>query len=439
MEITLEARRDGHCYIFASAEMPGLGKPVLDNLVGLRASIHLEASSPSAGSLDIVVNGSITIPSKLIPAEYRILLLTPELINPYLQSRAEKYLQRMKGWGNLPLTLADLEIENLRVTEFSWEEPQATVSLTATLHGTVFENQQLLNRLPLKVDAALDVSETTMRMGVEFQSLTTDGGFGMIATTEKTSLEFEGSFELPRVGDGVRWEFPPEIQAVYSQEQSENLKVLLRKHNIEMTLYVPAGAEATGLPTGYTRTCCSFMWSGEEAADALAMLATGEASPDITYAYVYMPPPTMTSSAPPEVVGEPNLTITGTAQANSTVRVYTNGKDKTTTKAGPDGSFSADVTLDEGFNSIRVSAADEDGNESSRVLYGATIYSPQVAPPTPQSLDLVGAGIAVLVAAVVGVVAIVLHLRRAPRRRRALVEKRRTRTTRRKNPPLKTK
>ena len=296
-----------------------------------------------------------------------------------------------------------MKIKSLTCTKFSWEEPTLSAGFSVTLSGTIFENQELRDEMPITIDGTLEVSKTTMSMGVNFHTKTADGGFGMIATAEKISLWFEGSFELPRVDNEVRWEFFPEAQTIYGAEQVEDLKALLKKNNIKLTLKAPPEAEVSGLPSGYTQDGSTYAWFGTQAADALATQATGTVSPDITYTYVYVPPPTILSSPPPEVVEEQKLTISGIAQPNSTVKVYSNGVVKRTTTAGSDGSFSVDVMLDEGFNSIRVSTTDAAGNESPRVAYGATVYTPAAAAaaPAPMPWLLIGAVVTIIVAAVV--------------------------------------
>ena len=416
VNITIETLPDGRCYIMATAEMPGLAIP--KKLVGMKASVHFEASSPSVGLLLGTVDGSVTLPEaaldKLSPA--MLSAATPEMINLMLANFEGKSLSELMGMVGqrveIPPEIADVKIESLTCTKFSWKEPTLSAGFSATLSGTIFENQKLRDELPITIDGTLDVSKTTMSVGADFNTKTADGGFGMIATAEKISLWFEGSFELPRVGNEVWWEFFPETQTIWGAEQVEDLKALLKKNNIKLTLEAPPEAEVSGLPPGYTQDGSTYAWSGTEAADALATQVTGTVSPDITYTYVYVPPPTIVSSPPPEVVEEQKLTISGIAQPNSTVKIYSNGVFKTTTTAGSDGSFSADVMLDEGFNSIRVSTTDLAGNESSRSLYGATVYTPAAPAAAPIPWRLIGAGITIIVAAVVGV-AIALRRRRA--------------------------
>jgi hypothetical protein len=310
--------------------------------------------------------------------------------------------------AEIPSEIADVRIEDFTCTKFSWREPTLSAGFSATLSGTIFENQELRDELPVTIEVVFDVSKTAMNFGIEFSSRTADGGFGMILTPEKISLKFEGSFELLRVENEVQWEFLPEAQMICTPEEVEELKELLEKNNIELTLKLPADAIVADLPSGYAQIGPTYTWSSDVVPDALASQLTGEVLPNITYAYVYVPSPSLIG-APPELVEDPKLTIRGTAEAGSTIKVYINQEVRATTTAGADGAFSTDITLDKGFNSIRVSTTDAAGNESSRILYGATTY----VVPAPERPWLLWALTAVGIVIVIVAIAIVLKRRRS--------------------------
>jgi len=111
---------------------------------------------------------------------------------------------------------------------------------------------------------------------------------------------------------------------------------------------------------------------------AIIVLSDGKVYPDTDIAA-----PTLTTQASSPTNVNP-ITVTGTAVAGGTVRVYDNG-DTTpvcVTTADPQGNWSCDVTLVPGANVITATVEDSVGNISPAST-AITIESDQVAPPAP--------------------------------------------------------
>ncbi len=89
---------------------------------------------------------------------------------------------------------------------------------------------------------------------------------------------------------------------------------------------------------------------------------TTTVSTTVTVALPLPPAPVITAPASGELVNDPSITISGTAQALADVMVYLNGAETGSwTAAGANGSFSLEAVLSEGENSIQVKARNRAG------------------------------------------------------------------------------
>ncbi len=75
------------------------------------------------------------------------------------------------------------------------------------------------------------------------------------------------------------------------------------------------------------------------------------------------PVPTITSTTP-SLTNQPDLTVSGTAEADSTITLTNNGTPLPTVSTTSDGNWSVTVTLTEGANAFTVTATDASGNVS---------------------------------------------------------------------------
>ncbi len=116
-------------------------------------------------------------------------------------------------------------------------------------------------------------------------------------------------------------------------------------------------------------------------------------SSSITYIHDNMTPgsPTIAGTTPPSPAGSNNPTINGTAEANSTVRLFTNPTCSTavagTATANGSGMFSVSLTVVNGSTTtFYATASDAAGNSSGCSTSFATYTQDSAAPPAPTGL-----------------------------------------------------
>jgi len=268
-DITIELLPDARCHVTIEAEARfETGElPIAD------VNLNLRVSSPSSEKLKFDVTGSVTFTQAgldILPEDAIAMLTTinADVINLAVLSGIEgKYFREIfseilgEGTIEIPSEIANIRIDEIRCTKFSWSEPTIEAGLTTTLSGSIFERN---------VDLNLEIN------------LTAEGN------TTILGLTFDGYFDLPRVGDNVQWNFEmPEIGTIPILENFalENLGEFFEQYNINFTLKVPENASVSGLPSNYYQADDTYTWSGSNAAKALGEVLTGEAQPDITYKY----------------------------------------------------------------------------------------------------------------------------------------------------------
>lgn len=271
IDITLELLSDARCHVTISAvaqfEMEDLGNIPITN-----GNVDLEISSPSSGQLTLDVTGSATFTETALDEETLMMLamVNVDLINSELSPVEGKYLSEILGVdAELFPMVADIEIESIRCTTFSWSEPTLEAGMTTTLSGSVFENEELRDKLPIELTLGINLTAEDNIMVME--------------------LTLDLYFKLPVVDGQVQWSPKlPEMENIPWLENLnlENLGELLRQYNIDFTLKVPSDASVSGLPSNYSQEDNdTYTWSSDNAADALDMLLTGGVQPDITYGY----------------------------------------------------------------------------------------------------------------------------------------------------------
>lgn len=285
LDITLELLPDARCHVTASAEtqLESMGWSELPITSG---SVELEISSPNSGQLKLDVDASATLSGSLlaeIPDE--ISTMNTEMINElieFLGVEGQSLSELLSGV--LPMAPEDdIVIEELRCTKFSWNEPTIEAGLTTTLSGSVFEDQMLLDELPITVDASIDISGASTNVSIDVNNESVEFTLEINLTTEDTTttmeLTLDGYFKLPVVDNQVQWGFKlPEIVPT-------NLGESFEQYDTDFTLKVPENASVSGLPLGYTQTGDTYNWSGGNAAEALNTVLTGETQPNIVYGY----------------------------------------------------------------------------------------------------------------------------------------------------------
>ena len=280
LDITLELLPDARCHVTASAEtqFEGMGWGELPITSG---SLELDISSPSSGQLKLDLDASATLSESELAVI--ISMIDAEMIDNLLSGIEGQSLSELLS-GILPTAPEeDIVIEELRCTKFSWNEPTIEAGLTTTLSGSVFEDQMLLDELPITVDVSIDMSEASTNVSIDVNSETVEVTLEINLTTEDTTttmeLTLDGYFKLPVVDDQVQWSF--ELPEFFP----ENLGESFEQYDTDFTLKVPEDASVSGLPLGYSQTGNTYTWSGGSAAAALTTVLSGAAQPDIVYGY----------------------------------------------------------------------------------------------------------------------------------------------------------
>lgn len=285
IDMTIELKSDGKGHIEISVEAPP-AEEVMENLAQIPitgASLSIEISSPSSGRLDIKADCSVTLSETMIenlPPEVQLVLyMTPEQINLMLDEFEGKYLGDLSILGfevpDLPPELADLKIEDISCTKFSWSEPKLTVAFSLMLSGTVFENEELRAKLPLSIDAAMSISPTRFSLTIELEAREGEGSLEMIFASDKTTIEGELTFELPKVGNKARWDFGMPEADIMPGIEPDQLSEELQGGDITLNLKVPEGATVSGLPSGYSKVGNTYTWEDENGASTFAATLGG--------------------------------------------------------------------------------------------------------------------------------------------------------------------
>jgi hypothetical protein len=292
IDTSLEVEDNGsfHFTFTLEATVPGEG---FGNLPIASADVNIEISSPSSGQLKIDLSGNVTFPEDMLsnlPPE--LATITPENINLMLQQFQGQYItDLLEGFSGmfggeielpLPLEIADLRLDNISCTEFSWNSPTLNAGFTATLSGSIFEEEKLRAELPATIDISFDGGENSISLLISGDS--TNWEFNMtldITATDGTwhiilSIEVDGV--LPEFEEkGLKsLEIPPEFQNLlenqHLDEALENLENLSENLDISFELKVPEGTDVSGLPGGYDYSDGTYTWTGGNAVSALGSI-----------------------------------------------------------------------------------------------------------------------------------------------------------------------
>lgn len=327
-DITLEFKSNGqlHFNITAQGETDEVGGEYspFGGLSGetpfTSLSGSLQVSSPSLGQIDFDAETSVTFTVDQISPQMEMVLnmMTKESINngipgtgfEGLSSFTGKSLSSALSQGEemgmgapaeLPPKIANLTINELSCTSFSWNKPNLTVGITGSVSGSVFENEKLREWLPIDLEFSLDISETTSEKSLEITasasaskgevdlkiSTVVSGG------TQTTELTVDGYVELPRTDDTVQFDQESfggflGIQNAMGQGGSSGFQNLQNQlgEDVSVTLKVPSDAEVSGLPSdAQTTDSGTYTWTGGSAASALESITTGQADTEVSYNY----------------------------------------------------------------------------------------------------------------------------------------------------------
>lgn len=297
VNILIEARPDGNCYVKVTAE--GAALTIAEDLLDLpltQGDLDINISSPSPTHLNVRVEVGVTLLGSALrelspEIRTQLELMNRDMINFALSMFQGKYLWEILSAAlgtlpeakELPPELADLKIKEISCTKFSWSEPTLTAAFTLAISGAVFDNEELRAELPINIAANFSASATEATLGIELEGKKTGGNLRIKITTQRTTLVLDGVSELPKAGGQVRWNFSvPKISEIPNLENV--VDELIEKNNVTLTLKVPEDATVSGLPLGYSQEGSAYTWLGEDVAGALKQVLTG-AQVNITYSY----------------------------------------------------------------------------------------------------------------------------------------------------------
>lgn len=289
IDVSLDLGSDGsfHLTVTVEATVPG---EEIEQLPINSGNVDIEISSPSSGQLEIDLSGSVTFTENILgdlPLE-NLSTMTPEMLNLMLQGFEGGYLSEILfGFTGeeveLPPEIEDLRIDSINFTEFSWDEPTLVVGVTATLSGSVFEDEELRDELPVTINLLFEGDENSLSLSITASSQSVEFEMFLDATlTDNTwdaslSIEAEGvlpEFEERGLGS---FEVPPEVTGLLGEQ---DLGEVLGGQNITFELTVPEETDVSELPSGYAQSDGTYTWSGSAAAGAFESLITGEAGPE---------------------------------------------------------------------------------------------------------------------------------------------------------------
>ena len=287
IDASLEFESGGtfHLTVNAGGTAPG---EELEQLPVNAADLNIEISSPSSGQLEIELDGSATFTEyglAELPVE-NFSTMTPEMLNLVLQEfegkRLSEILPDITGEEiELPPEVEDLKIESANFTKFSWNEPTLEVGLTATISGSIFEDEELRAELPVTINLSFEGNESSLSFTISASSgagtkfdMSLSGAFA--DGTWEINLLIEASGTLPEFeeeGLGC-FEVPPGAQELLEEQ---NLGEVLEGRNMTFKLKVPEETDVSDLPGGYDHSDGTYTWTGSNAASAFESILTGEA------------------------------------------------------------------------------------------------------------------------------------------------------------------
>jgi hypothetical protein len=295
IDITIEPLSDGRCHVTATMQLVSDTTMDLEDSPVTSAELSIQVTSPSSGEIEIDLDISADLASGMLDpdTEAQLAIITPSLANTYIQlyvPDGSTLGELLEGYIELIPELASVTIDEISCTSFSWSSPGASASLSTTLSGTLLENEELRSELPASLEGSAEVTESSVSLSLELESTSAELSLSATAqttgATTTTNINFDGYFDLPRTGDQVQWDFEiPQIQPFIESYGYENVSDQLKQNDITLTLKLPSDASVSGLPTGAQQDGSTYTWDGDDAADAIAMITTGQLDGEITYDY----------------------------------------------------------------------------------------------------------------------------------------------------------
>jgi hypothetical protein len=277
IRLTPDARRE----ITVHAEIPITG---VSEDIGLlsSANIQVDISSPDSRSLQMTGNASVTLTqpvSQDLDVQLAQIALTysmmPSVVNSNLQQILVSFMENL---GDEFLGLADLQLENASVTSFNWQSPTLSAGVSMTFSGTIFDNQQLRDELPITLRGDINVSSTTVSLRLDGNSRNYNGWVEIVAALDTLTIDGFISSPLSMIGENVETSIGTNLPF--------NIGDLLEGTDTTVTLIVPEGANIEDTMPGFTQEGSSYTWKNDNGASLIMDIAAGQPLADVSYKYV---------------------------------------------------------------------------------------------------------------------------------------------------------
>ncbi|MEM2878286.1 MAG: hypothetical protein QXG10_01880 [Candidatus Hadarchaeales archaeon] len=294
LNIDMEMLPDARCHIKATLEasMEGADWSKIP-IVSANMELNITKSGEKKVTMDIQTEIRLTEDAvDMLPQE--LLQLNAEAINLLIAASGitgkslSELLGGFTGLGygptvEIPEEIMDVVIEELSVTQFSWQGTTLRFHVTCTLSGDVLGNENVEKRLPVNFSASMNVSETTISITMNGSSgksrIEVRGSATKSGDITEIQAEANAYLELPVVDGQVVWAPPMPVA-------EGSLENLIPEQNVNFSLKVPENAKVESLPSGYRQSGNSYIWSGPEAAGAIGELLGGP----VNVSYEYVPP-----------------------------------------------------------------------------------------------------------------------------------------------------
>jgi len=280
VNITIELTPDARREITVHAEMPTTSFNV--NLALLSsANVQVNISSPSPRSLRVTSSGSVTLTQPVDPdIDVQITQLAlaystaPGILNSYLQQIVGSYIENL---GDRSPELADLQLENISITNFNWQSPTLSAGLNMTFGSAIFENQQLRDKLPINLSGSINVSSTMIRLRLDGNSENVNGWIDVVVTPDTMRMDAFISLPSDVIGEnvepGLELNLPVDIENLFEGA------------DVTVALILPEGASIENLLPGFTQSGSSYTWAGDNGISAIRDIVTGQPLADVSYKY----------------------------------------------------------------------------------------------------------------------------------------------------------
>lgn len=314
VDVSLEFKSNGQFHFNIEAhEGVSIGPSVPIGMSPIdHAEAELDVSSPGPGELDLEANATVTFVENQVTPQMEAMfeMISREKLNKGIPGSPFEGLEFYEGKklstilsglengipggggpevpdGEIPQELSDLTIEELTCTSYSWSMPRLSVELAASLSGTVFENEEFRDFLPMDSDFSMDFSNDNLILSFDMNSQKGEVDFdmssGISGSTQIVRMTLDGYLELSTDGDNIEFDMDSSSLENVPDQAFQTLEEMLEDVDVSLTVKVPSGANVSGMPSGYEKDGSEYNWTGEDARNAISAVSTGQSEPGISY------------------------------------------------------------------------------------------------------------------------------------------------------------